>query len=209
MALSFPRTDLHDLTRLNTRFRLVARSETSRAASGITRVKELGPPLWTAEFQTVPMKGADATRLAAWLDSLDNGVGSFTAYDGRTPFPASDPTGAASLGSVQIASLSGGALSLKGLPAAFVLTPGDYLAFDWGSPARRAFHRVVEGATANGSGVSPVFEVRPHIRAGAAVDAAVTLVRPRAVWMLDPGSVETATVQVVATQFSFTATQVP
>lgn len=209
MAITYPRTELHDLTDFEEcRFTLIDRQEMSRAASGETRVKEIGPPLWKAQFQTVPLEPADARALGAWLRSLDNGLNLFTAYDARYPLPVSDPTGAASLGSVLIASLSNGALSLKGLPNGFVITPGDYLAFDWASGARRAFHEVSEGVTANGSGVTAVFATRPHIRAGAAVDAAVTLVRPRAVWMLDGGSVQVATVGGSLTRFSFTATQV-
>lgn len=207
MALTFPRAELHDLTGLNMRLRLVARSEISRSGSGVTRVKEIGPPLWTAEFQTVPLKGSGATRMAAWLDSLDNGVGTFTAYDVRSSVPASY-TGTQFLGSAAINSLSNGALSIKGLPANFALKAGDYFAFDWASGARRAFHRLVENATADGSGVTPVFDARPHIRSGALVDAAITLIRPRAVWALDPGSVQVETVGIVASRFSFTATQV-
>ena len=207
MALTFPRTNLHDIAKLNTRFRLVARSETSRATSGVTRVKEIGPPLWTAEFQTVPMTGADATRMAAWLDSLDNGVGTFTAYDVRTPLPAADPTGAFDVSAAQISSTPSGAIAIKNLPIGYTVTAGDYLAFDWGS-GQRAFHRVMETATRVSGTPAVTVEVRPHIRGTPAADTPITLIRPRAVWMLDPGSVETATVQLVATQFSWTATQV-
>jgi hypothetical protein len=208
MAITYPRTNLHDIAQFEEcRFVLMDRSELSRAASGEERVKEIGPPLWTAQFQTVPMEAGLARAMRAWLHSMDGGIGTFTAYDVRYPFPVSDPTGAQALSGVQINSLSGGALSLKGLPAAFVLSPGDYLAFDWGS-GRRAFHEVTEGVTANGSGVTAVFAVRPHIRAGATVNATVTLRQPRAVWRMDHKSWAPTTVGGILTRYSWTATQV-
>ena len=44
-------------------------------------------------------------------------------------------------------------LKLGGLPAGYSLRRGDMLHFDYGSsPTRRALHRIVEDATANGPG---------------------------------------------------------
>ena len=53
------------------------------------------------------------------------------------------------------------------------------LHFDYGpSPTRRALHRIVEDATANGAGITGFFEVRPFLKAGTTTGLAVTLVRP-------------------------------
>jgi hypothetical protein len=46
----------------------------------------------------------------------------------------------------------------------------------------------MEPATADGTGLTPQFEVRPHIRVGAAVDAAVLVKRAAAIMMIQPGS---------------------
>lgn len=206
MAITYPRTELHALAGLaECRFTLRDRQEVSRTAGGVTRVKALGPALWTAEFRSVPQTGAEARALLAWLDTLDSGAQTFTAYDVRHPYPASDPTGAHA-DTVQINGASGGEISLKGLPAGFVLTAGDWLSFAFGGG--RALHRVAETVTANGSGVTASFAVRPVVRAGATVNTAVALKQPRAVWMMDPGSLRVETVGIIATQCAWTATQV-
>lgn len=206
MAITYPRTELHSLTKLNTRFILRDRQEISRTAGGLTRVKALGPALWTGEFQTAPLVGAEARALLAWLDSLDGGAQTFTAYDVRHQFPASDPTGSHA-DTVQISGISGGAIAMKGLPAGFVLTVGDWLSF--ATSTGRALHRVAETGTANGSGVTNVFAVRPVIRGNPAPNTPVTLKQPRALWMMDPGSLRVEAVGGIGTQCSWTATQVP
>ena len=79
---------------------------------------------------------------------------------------------------------------MAGLPAWYVLTRGDYLAFDYGSPSRRALHKVVSlTVQASAGGVTPVFEVTPLIRPGALVGAVVTLVRASCKARIMPGSV--------------------
>lgn len=91
-----------------------------------------------------------------------------------------------------IATLNGNSreLQLSGLPVGYVLTPGDMLAFSYAtSPVRFALHRVVVGGAADGAGLSPSIEVVPHIRPGAAVGAAVTLVRAPCKVLLMPDSV--------------------
>ena len=81
------------------------------------------------------------------------------------------------------------ALKLGGLPAGYSLRRGDLLHFDYGpSPARRALYRIVEDASASGAGITGFFEVRPFLKAGTATGAVVTLVRPSARMMLEPGS---------------------
>lgn len=207
MAITYPRTELHTLTPfVECRFTLRDRQETSRTAGGVTRVKALGPAIWMAQFQSAPLFGAEARALLSWLDSLDGGAQTFTAYDVRHQFPASDPTGTHA-DTVQISSTASGAIALKGLPAGFVVTVGDWLSF--ATSTGRALHRVAEGATANGSGVTPAFAVRPVIRGAPAANTAVALKQPRGLWMMDPGSLRVEPVGGIGTQCSWTATQVP
>lgn len=209
MAVSYPRTDLHTLVKFaDCQFELLARVETSRTAGGVTRAKELGPQLWRATFQTVPLAYAAGAKFSAWLASLDGGVRTFEAHDVLHPFPAADPAGA-TLGAsaVAIKAVTGGALSLKGLPAGYVLTAGDYLAFDTAG-GLRALHQVMETVTADGSGETAAFEVRPHVRAGAAADDVVDLTRPAGRFTLDPGSVSRSLVQGGALAFGFVGVQV-
>jgi hypothetical protein len=46
----------------------------------------------------------------------------------------------------------------------------------------------METVTAGGGGVSPEFEVRPHLRAGWTISTAVNLKAPRGMFVLVPGS---------------------
>ena len=209
MALTFPRSDFHTLAPLaDTHFQLQQRVETSRSASGVTRVREVGPALWVAECTTVPLRHADAARVEALLDTLDGGARAVLLTDVRHPRPATatdEPLTGVQIHSVDLAD---GTLRLKGLPAGFVLTPGDYLAFNFGAGPSRALHRVVEGVTADGSGVTPAFAVRPYPRVGTSVDAAVSLRDPAGLFALVPDSVRVSAVQTVARQISFQAVQV-
>lgn len=156
--------------------------ETSQMADGTILKASLGASLWRGRLNLVPRTHADAQAIEALVSVLKRPGASFLARDPRRVGPKLDPTGS-TLGAstVQINSLNvdNRQISLKGLPAAYVISVGDMLSFTYGSsPTRYALHRVVEAATANGSGVTPQFEVTPLIRAGAAVDATVTLVKP-------------------------------
>ena len=156
--------------------------ETSQMADGTILKASLGASLWRGRLNLVPRTHADAQAIEALVSVLKRPGASFLARDPRRVGPKLDPTGS-TLGAstVQINSLNvdNRQISLKGLPAAYVISVGDMLSFTYGSsPTRYALHRVVEAATANGSGVTPQFEVTPLIRSGAAVDATVTLVKP-------------------------------
>jgi hypothetical protein len=82
-------------------------------------------------------------------------------------------------------------------------------AFDYtATTTRRALHRIITSTvTANGSGVTPEFEVRPPFRAGAAVNASVNLKRPAAEFCLTPQSVRSTASGVIGS-LSFDVTQV-
>jgi hypothetical protein len=136
--------------------------------------------------------------------------GSFYLYDPRHPGPTLDPKGTI-LGSsaVKINSLPDSkSMTLKGLPAGYKLSVGDYLHFDYGTPSRRAFHEFAEDTTADGGGVTPAFEVSPFIRPGATVDLSVTLIKPAMKCIIRPGSVEAgSTGNIVTSQLSFSVVQ--
>lgn len=166
--------------------------EYSGLGSGETLIADLGPRLWKADVAFSTMSDDDAAALQADIETLDGGINEFYLYDPRKKFPRADPNGAI-LGSsnVQIAALGGNnkSLSVSGLPAGYVLSKGDLFHFDYGtSPVRRALHRIVEDVVANGVGLTPSFEVRPHFRTGVQTGLAVKLVKPAAKMKLVPGS---------------------
>jgi hypothetical protein len=84
---------------------------------------------------------------------------------------------------------------------------GDYMHVDYGTPSRRALLQAAEGATANGSGVTGEFEVRPQLRPGITAGLAVALKKPAAKVKIVSGSVRIETVTTLLSQLRFTARQ--
>lgn len=178
--------------------------------SGQILIADLGPALWSADVTTVEMLHRDATELEALADAIGGPSGSFYLYDPRSAYPKADPTGALlGAANVQINSLPDAkSISLKGLPPGYVLSAGDYLAFDYASnPTRRALHRLAEAVTANGAGVTPAVEVRPFLRPGAAVSAAVMLKKAAARAIIVPGSFDASSVSALTSRITFKAMQ--
>lgn len=185
--------------------------ELSGMGSGQVLQAKLAPSLWTADVSLHEWYHADAARIEAKLQVLIEQMGSFYLYDPRKKAPTLDPAGVIlGASTVRIASLPTPAtISLKGLPAGYGLSVGDWLAFDYGSnPTRRAFHRIAEDVTASGAGTTTAFNVTPFIRPGAAVDAVVTLIKSAMKCIIKPGSVEIgSTDNIVTTQISFSVIQ--
>ncbi|MGN6146873.1 MAG: hypothetical protein ACTHOP_25165 [Mesorhizobium sp.] len=183
--------------------------ELSGMGSGQIIEADLSPSLWGADVTTRPWRAIDARRLEALANAVIRSKGSFYLYDPRKAVPAFDPGGAV-LGAsvVKIASLPDAkSMGLKGLPADYKLSVGDHLCFDYGSPARRAFHEIAEDVTADGSGVTGAFEVTPFIRPGAAVDLVVTLFKPAVKMRIVPGSLSIRPVDAASSQISFSVVQ--
>lgn len=154
-----------------------------------------GQRLWEGDVTLAA--GADHAAVEALLKVLQDPGRSFMIEAHDRPFPLRDPNGAL-LGATTpiIASLpvGGRSMTISGLPAGYVLTPGDYISFTRGSPARHELVEVVTGAVANGSGVTPEFEVTPGIRPGTTTSTAVRLARPQFRAMIVPGSVKLSTI---------------
>lgn len=210
MTISFPRTDIMSLVRYSADtqpLQLVSRQEQSRLASGATRGKDLGPALWLGNFTTAPLPNDDASAFEAVLDSLDGIIQPFEACDLRRNLPRAHPDGVCNDGVLLSVNANNKALSLSGLAAGQVVSVGDFLSFDFGT--NRALHRVAETVTANSSGETAEFEVRPHIRPGWTLSpaTAVTLKNPRGIFVMLPGSVSPKTNGGLHTVVSFQAMQ--
>ncbi len=214
MALTFPyaNADFADIIRLSSiKMRLVGDQQISGMGGGKIIVADMSPKYWEFDVTLINMENDLARRVHALIEALDESINDFYLYDPRSAYPISDPTGAI-LGSstVQINSLNANnkEMTIKGLPSTFVNSAGDMLSWDFGTPTKRAFHRIVVGGTAT-AGVSPSLEVRPHILPGAAVNAAVTLIKAAARVKIIPGSFDPGTArQMMTTGMSFKARQV-
>ncbi|OCP04996.1 MULTISPECIES: hypothetical protein [unclassified Ensifer] len=206
MALVFPRpvAEFADKLRLSSvKFWLDGQEEFSGLGSGEFLAADLGPKIWKADVTITELRHADASEVQALIESMDGSIGTFYLYDIRKQYPRLD-RGGVTLGAANPVIASIGAnrksLSVSGLPAGYVLSVGDLFHFDYGSnPARRAFHRVAEVATANGSGITNPFEIRPHLKAGAAVGQAIKLVKPAPKMKIIPGSFDPGTGENVFT----------
>jgi len=176
-----------------TDFDTLDRKEQSRTAGGVTYVKDLGPPLWTLKAQSKVLGPNALDHWRARLKVLEGGLFTFKAYSLSRVYPISYPRGSWPTGgafdgvSAALASINANrkAVAIEDLPAGFKFVIGDYLAIG------TDLHQVVEAATANGSGVTPQFEVRPHVWQGVVAGAAaVSVYRPFCIMSVVPGSVQ-------------------
>lgn len=180
--------------------------ERSMTASGTSLVKDLGPQLWRAYYETVPLSRSDALDLETDLLTLHGGAHLFEGYDPRRPLPKSDAV--TLLDAVTIHSIRSDRLALRltGLPAGFVISKSDYMSIDDGSNLHLL--RAAMGGTASGAGLSPWIEVRPGLRPQLDVGDAVALRYPCARFMIEKDSVSRQRVGMLDDAISFTALQV-
>jgi hypothetical protein len=207
MAITYPLTTVLSAVGFADQvFQLTSRQEQSRLASGITRGKDFGPAIWVATYTTGNVANDDALAYEAMLNSLDGVIQTFEASDLRRQYPRLDPLGATySDGVLHSVNANNKALSLSGLIAGQVVSVGDYLSFDY--TTGRALHQVMETVTANGSGVTAEFEVRPFIRTGWSLSATVKLKVPRGIFVMLPGSVSSKISNALYSVISFQAIQ--
>lgn len=193
------------------KWRLRRSDELSGLGGGQILASELAPPLWAGEVSLGAVYHDAAAQLQALVETLDGSLRSFYLYAPQLPYPQADPTGAllgAATPTIHTLDANNKAMRLTGLPAGYELTHGDFLAFDYGTPPRRAFHRIVEDATAGGTGITPLFEVRPHLRTGVATGLAVTLMKPAAKVFIMPDSFDPGEARgMVTTGMSFQVMQ--
>jgi hypothetical protein len=189
-------------------FKLLRRQEYSRQANGVTIGKDFGTPIWTLQCTTIPMDRHDAAAFEVKLDMLEGVLGTFDAWDSRKPYPRYYPTGdfddGAKIGSIGLQYKS---ISLYDLPSNFRISAGDYISFEangWAS-----LHRATQDATANESGVTGLFGVRPSLWYSVDVNTPVKLKMASTVMRMAPNSVTTQQVGGVLTTVSFSAFQVP
>lgn len=156
--------------------------ETSRLGDGTVITSSLGEALWKGEARLEPGHHADLARVESALSKLQRPGESFLAYDRRFNGPIADPGGlilGASAPVLHTVNADNKRIRVSGLPSGYLLTDGDYIGWQYGSPTRYALHRLVTGATASGAGLTPLFEVAPFVRSGFVTGTtAVVLIRP-------------------------------
>lgn len=209
-AISFPLTTLMsvvDYSADTEPARLMRRDEFSRQASGRTIGKAFGSALWLCSYVTKPLRNDEARAFEAMLDALDGVTQTFEACDLRGTMPIAYPTGACNDGVLASVNANNKMLSLSGLAAGQIVSAGDFLSFDYSG--NRAYHRAAQTVTADGSGVTAQFEVRPHIRPGWTLSPStpVKLKNPRGIFCLVPDSFSARPAGALHTTVSFQALQ--
>ncbi len=190
-----------------TRFELFYRQEQSRSASGRTRVKDFGTPLWRATYQSKLLTPNQVDEWRARLNALGNGLGTFQAWPTSRCWPINYPNGEIEVPVdwvLEDDSWGPGGLWLTGIPWSLTapttttvgtvanpltlsfatpvaLTIGDY--FQIGT----RLHQVVGLPSAG------VYTVAPQLSVGVLAGQTVTLYRPSATMALVPNTVSSQT----------------
>jgi hypothetical protein len=167
--------------------------ELSGTGDGRVWQAELAPPLWTADVKLNIGYHDDLKQIAARVRKLHGAQELFWLYDPLSKYPQADPDGSilgASTVRVNSIGTGGRTISLKGLPAGYVLTLADKLQIAYAtSPVRNAFLEVSDDiVSASGSGVTGLFEVFPNAPTGVAANDVVTLVKPACKVFISPGT---------------------
>ncbi len=214
-ALTFPLSlaQFYDKLKVSSvTFDLPERLEVSGLASGEVLSADLGPMLWKGEVTLGALTRAEIAEVTALVNLLRAPGRSFFAYDTVKAYPQLDPTGSilgASAPTIHTLDANNREMRIQALPNGYTLKAGDYLSFAYSSsPTRYALHMLVTDAVAAVGGITPLFEVVPPIRPGAAVSAAITLKKPNCKAIILPGSVQPGSTQRgINRGFGFSITQ--
>lgn len=199
MALTEPLDLLTGWPGWCTSFDLHARQEQSRHASGRTRVKDFGQPLWRGAWVTRTLSANTLDALHARINHAMNSQMTFrgqklsrcrpAAHPGTVPLPAGTlHTIGADDRTVRLAGLAGVSLSV-----------GDMVRI--GS----RLYELLEAASGNPTGLATI---QPHLWPGAATGQPVVINHPWVVMTVDPGSLsKTVDPGTGRGSLSFTATE--
>ena len=198
MALTEPLDILSDFPGWVTDFDLQYRQEQSRVAGGRTYLKDLGPSLWAMSARTKTLSPNHLDHWRARLQAMESGMLTFIGYSLSRKYPirypkGAWPTGVAFNGVAALHTVGANRKSVRvsNLPAGFVLSIGDMIRIGAGD-----LHRVMEGATSDGAGLTPLFEVRPHLWPSVVGNEnpplAVSVFKPHCIMSVAPGSISTS-----------------
>ena len=192
MAITFPLSlavFANSLRVESATFTCQTQRQVASLAGGEIISSEVAAALWEGEIALTAMSREDGSQLAALLTELEVPGRAFRIYDPARRYPALDPGGASIAGSSPVISAhTASTLTLGGMPNGYVISPGDYVSFTYGTD-RRALHRFVEGATVSG-GSTGALQVQPHVRGTVSGGTSCTLSSPWCFAVTVPGSVD-------------------
>lgn len=177
---------------------LIYRQEIAPERGGQQNSSDLGPALWELTAQSRELKNSEYRDWLAQLHSLENGAKIFKGYDRTACFPLAYPNGGSSAATGTIFDIENSTLRrlrITGLSANQIISRGDFMSWNYDN-GYIALHQAMETIVANGSGLTTMIEVRPHIRESADLEASPTptvrLRKPHANMHIVPGSVQSS-----------------
>lgn len=135
--------------------------------------------LLTMEVRLPPMKRAAAEEWVAFLLALNGHEGTFLMGDTVNTSPRGTWAGSPLVNGSHAARAR--SIAMDGFTAGATVKAGDW--FQVGSGASTHLHKIVQDATANGSGVATL-EIWPSLRATLADNASLTTASPKGLWRL-------------------------
>lgn len=213
MAITYPLNLLDNLPGWSTDFNLLYRQEQSRHASGRTRVKDYGTPIWTATYTTKNLSPNTLDFWRARLNSLENGLQTFRAYPKSRCWPIAHPNGLVAdstnwvletgnwndagrwltaipwttnelVGSATVNTKNVNNKALSLKDAPFLnLRTGDYISINGN------LHQIMEDVPPSANGITIEFEVRPHLSVNIVPNDDVIFHQPFCLMTVVPDSV--------------------
>ena len=166
-----------------TRFELMYRQEQSRHASGRTRVKDFGTPIWRAAYQSRLLRPNEVDEWRARLAALENGMTTFSAWPMSRCWPIAHPNGVGAVpGVIGTIGAENDTIAITWTGGTTTLRVGDYVELN-----SQWLHQVT-GVLTGG-----VVQIVPHLSVGALVGQSVNIERPAVLMTLIPGSVSSQT----------------
>ena len=166
----------------------VATAETGGGAA--VRVA-YGSEMWVGSASIGANSREDAALLTARLNYVRRANGSFLLYPPNC-HPQDDPGGRKVRGyrpRIDFVAEDGAHVRIVGLPRRYLLLPGDFIGFEYGSPARRALHQVVDRRHSHSDGVMYEVQLTPYVRPGVALASTPVILRKPAIKaVIEPGS---------------------
>lgn len=190
MALTYPLA-LPEVPLLCKSFGFAIPSQSSATNGGSPQRVDWGRAIFQAEYETPLLRGADFAIMTAWERAVRKATATVLAWDTRARYPLAYAGGGfaglsragtaiAFDGTCTLAAVGsdGYSLILSGLPAGFVMTPGDGLSFKWDG-TRYAYHSVADltVVAATDAGLMTV-NVDPATVSGYTTGVTVTLEKP-------------------------------
>ena len=179
MALTEPLDLLTGFPGWSTDFSLMARQEQSRHASGRTRVKDFGQPIWQGTWQTKTLRPNALDEWRARIEFAMVNQMTFMAWQTSRCRPIAHP-GSSLLPTGELHTIGDDDKTVRVSDLVGIqLSIGDMLRIG------TSLYRVQEPATGN---PTPLFTVAPYLWPGTAEGQEVIISKPWCLMTIDPGS---------------------